>query len=401
MTSIGLAGPITIRPFLPYLDDESQAIGSTLPGLGGTPVTNLGLELLRRGRTLVVFTLDRSVSGDVVLTGPNLRICIGPYRARYRARDAFRVERTYLEQAMRRERPDIVHAHWTYEYALAALSSGVPTLVTAHDAPLNILQYDPSPYRLVRTLMAWSAIRRARWMTAVSPYVATHLRRVFRYRGELHVVNNGLGDEWFDKRPREPASPESASPGRPVTFGCVLEGWGRLKNGQAALKAFSIVRSVYPGTRLVLYGTGHGQGEAAQRWALSRGAASAVTFRGKVPYTELVEELSKDVDILVHPSLEEAFAMVVAEAMALGKPVIAGKRSGGVPYVLGRGGAGLLVDVRQPEEIAAAMIKLASDSAVRRTMGNAARAVAKERYAIAQVADVYEALYGSIAGCQR
>ena len=51
--------------------------------------------------------------------------------------------------------PDIVHAHWTYEFALGAIESRVPTVVTAHDAPLSILRLNPTPYRLARTVMAW------------------------------------------------------------------------------------------------------------------------------------------------------------------------------------------------------------------------------------------------------
>jgi hypothetical protein len=46
-----------------------------------------------------------------------------------------------MREALQREQPDILSAHWTYEFAAAAIATGIPHVVTAHDAPLA----DPSP----------------------------------------------------------------------------------------------------------------------------------------------------------------------------------------------------------------------------------------------------------------
>src|ERR1041385_8605855 len=103
---IGVAGPIVISDFMDYLDWVGDC--QSLPlGLGGTPVNILLIELLKRGYRLVIFTLDPAVQNEIILTGKQLKICIGPYRPK-RARDFFRVEREVLETAMRRERPTLV-----------------------------------------------------------------------------------------------------------------------------------------------------------------------------------------------------------------------------------------------------------------------------------------------------
>jgi L-malate glycosyltransferase len=101
---IGIAGPILVGPLRPYLD-LAKASQVPLPnGLGGTSIVNLVLELLRRNRRVTVFSLDPAVDAEVVLQGKRLKICLGPYRARGRARDLFAVERAYLREAIRREK---------------------------------------------------------------------------------------------------------------------------------------------------------------------------------------------------------------------------------------------------------------------------------------------------------
>jgi L-malate glycosyltransferase len=64
--------------------------------------------------------------------------------------------------------------------------------------------------------------------------------------------------------------------------------------------------------------------------------------------------------VLAHPSLEESFGMIVLEAMATGTPVVAGRASGAVPWLLAND-AGVLVDVRNSAAIAEAINGLLGD----------------------------------------
>lgn len=88
--------------------------------------------------------------------------------------------------------------------------------------------------------------------------------------------------------------------------------------------------------------------------------------------------------------------MSVIEAMALGIPVIGGARSGGVPWTLAEGRAGLLVDVSSPEAVAGAMERLASDVAAREDWGSRARSHVERRFHIRAVADAYESVYSEL-----
>ncbi len=386
--TVGMLGPIELAEFRDVLDPAAWT--DHLPrGTGGSPVNLLSRELLTRGRRVLVVALDPAVDDEVILEGPNLKICFGPFRDD-KAHDFFAVERAYLLRVLRREGPDFVHAQWTYEYALAAQASGLPHVITAHDAPLSILRYNFIPYRIVRTLMAYRVLSRAKRVVSVSPYVATHLARYMLYRGRREVISNGVPESVFASRSKVGALD------RPLTFASILQGWGGRKNGKVAIEAFARVRRSYPEARLIMMGYGHGPGEAAERWAMARDLTSGIEFAGEKPYSTVMDRLAREVDVLVHPSLEEAQGMVLLEAMALGLPTIAGKAAGGTTWTLDDGRAGLLVDVSDPGAVAHAMQGLAQSAEERERWGERGLDLATRRFHIRHVADAYEHVYSDL-----
>lgn len=385
--TVGMMGPLELAQFRDLLHPDAWS--DELPkGTGGSPVGLLSTELQRRGRRLLVATLDPAVEDELILEGPNLRLCVGPFRDD-RAHDFFRAERAYLLRVLERERPDVVHAQWTYEHALAAQASGLPHVITAHDAPLSVLRHNFIPYRIVRTLMAYRVLSRAKLVVAVSPYVAAHLSRYMLYRGPRDVIPNGMPESLFASRVAE------RSTGRRLTFATILQGWGSRKNGHVALEAFALLRRECPEAQLAMFGYGHGPGEEAELWAREHGVTDGVEFAGLLPYADVMARLAREVDVLVHPAREEAFGMVLIEAMALGVPVIAGRFSGGTRWVLEDGRAGILVDVTDAGAVARAMGRLTSFDE-RRVWGERGLEFARRRFHISRVADAYEEVYAHL-----
>jgi glycosyltransferase involved in cell wall biosynthesis len=383
--TLGMVGPANPREFADYLAVAPEDLPT---GLGGSPVNLLTRELLKRGRQITLFTLDPQVEKEKIFRSKQLTVCIGPYRPspRTRALDFFAVERAYLSSAIEREKPDILHAQWTYEFALASQACGLPTLTTAHDAPINVLRHDPTAYRFLRTLMAWKAVRNVSQLVVVSPHVDTHLRTYHFLKGQAEIIPNGLPESLFSQA-------SANRNGARMHFATVLNGWGNYKNGQAAIEAFALTRREIPDARLFMFGDGHGPGEIAERWARANKLHDGIEFVGMVPHKKLLSQLAENIDVLVHPALEEAQPMSIIEAMSLGIPVIGGHKSGGVPWTLDYGQAGILVDLANPEVIAAAMLELAQDHEKRAEWGMRGRELAETRYHISAVADAYEALY--------
>lgn len=386
--TLAMLGPIELAQFRDLLD-PSRLPGKVPKGLGGSPVNLLSRELLRRGWRLLIGTVSPDIRDEIILEGENLKICVGPDRPKH-ARDFFAGERAYLLGVLRRERPDVVHAQWTYEFALAAQASGLPHVITAHDAPINILRLNFIPYRIARTLMAYRVLSRAKRVVSVSPYVAQHLSRYMFYRGSTEVIPNGMSDSLFAHRKAEPPVD------RPLTFATILVGWGGRKNGQVGVEAFARLRQQHPAAKLIMFGAGHGPGEQGQLWARERGIDTGIEFVGQIPYARVMDRLAAEVDVLVHPALEESFGMTFIEAMAMNLPTIGGQNSGAVPWVLDHGRAGMLVDVTDPEAVAAAMIRLANDADERRELGKRGRNFAESKFNIRVVADAYENIYSDL-----
>lgn len=390
--TLGMTGPINVADFREFIDPAQWR--EDLPkGQGGTPVNLLCRELLKRGQKLVLFSCDAAVREEIVLQGERLRLCLGP-KGKRPARNFFKTERDYLQRAIAREKPDIVHAQWTYEYAMPVQRSGIPHVITAHDAPINILKHNFIPYRMVRTLMAYQVAHRARRIVSVSPYVAQHLKRFMRYRGSDEVIPNGMPERIFAEREIEQTQ------NRPITFASILVGWGGYKNGQVAIEAFARLRTRYPDARLLMFGAGHEAGGEADRWASVKGLSAGIDFVGQLPYETLMSRLKSEVDVLVHPALEEAQPMALIEAMARGIPVIGGETSGGVPWTLDHGQAGRLVDVRSPDAVAQAMLEFAADAGLRQGYAERGLALARQRFHIGAVADAWQAVYDQLAGAR-
>lgn len=402
---IAIVGPIATIDIRHLLDGEAV----DLPvGYSGAPLlVTLISELLRRGHTVTAITLSWGMPLDwqkpIHAKGGNLEMVYVPMRRRAwqfngwrlgRIVDLYAHERRGLQHAIEQAAPDVVHAHWSYEFAWAAQKTGLPTLITCHDSPFvvakmyNRTRPTRSLYRWIRAGMAWHVLRRALHVTAVSPYMQAQAQLLCRC--PVVVVPNPLPHSVSGKVLDPARLPDLHSP----LLAMVANGWHKLKNPQPALQAFARLRARKPGACLKLYGTDFGPGERAERWAKQHGITDGMAFIGRVPYAQLLDELAA-ADVLVHPSLEETFGMSIAEAMAMGLPVIGGARSGAVPWVVGEGG--ILTDVTSAAAIEQAMLELLDDPTRYRAMAAAALAHVHAHFTAAKVTDAYENIYREIA----
>lgn len=390
---IGIAGPISLDPLRSLLSDATH-----LPRTYSFPLIGvLARELHDRGHHLTVFAGSVEVENMQSFTGDRLEIIVIPLRRRGAAYNFYRQERRYLSDAMRNSGCDLIHAHWTYEFAASALASGLPHLITAHDAPLAIQRYfittRAAPHWLCRLLLAAYVLKRARRLTAVSPYLADHLRHVFHPRAEITVVPNGVNDRLFDRGAQR--SP-TKSKGKSIMIATVLEGFSKRKNAKIGLKGFAIFRQQYPDARLRMFGTDFGVGQSAHQWAKQHGLDEGVDFMGKVPQAGLFDSLVNDTDVLLHPALEESHPMAICEAMALGLPVIGGQSSGGVPFTLDEGRAGLLVNVRSPAAVAEGLARMAQESAIREHFSHTGWNFARSHFSVSQMVEAYGSIYREV-----
>jgi spore coat protein SA len=119
-----------------------------------------------------------------------------------------------------------------------------------------------------------------------------------------------------------------------------------------------------------------------------------VVFAGYVSHEELPAHY-KDADIVINPSLSEAFGMSLAEGMSSGISVIA-TRIGGMRSVVQEGKTGLLVEVNNPSILADAVCYLLSNDDLRKSMGKAGRQRALDLFSWEKVAESLEVEYKNI-----
>ncbi|MFN2628974.1 MAG: glycosyltransferase, partial [Gaiellaceae bacterium] len=99
---------------------------------------------------------------------------------------------------------------------------------------------------------------------------------------------------------------------------------------------------------------------------------------GVVPHGELLR-LYGNASVVACPSHREGFGVVCAEAMAHGRPVVAGAVGGLLDLVLD-GETGLLVEARDPTALRRALGRLLGDADLRRRLGDAGRERIRERF---------------------
>jgi glycosyltransferase involved in cell wall biosynthesis len=111
---------------------------------------------------------------------------------------------------------------------------------------------------------------------------------------------------------------------------------------------------------------------------IANGMPDHIHFTGSVPHAQTVDHYAQ-ADVLINPSLTEAFGMSLVEAMCSRVPVVA-TRVGGMPAVVDDGTTGLLVEPDQPEALADAILCLLRDDSLRTAMGTAGYQRVHERY---------------------
>lgn len=125
------------------------------------------------------------------------------------------------------------------------------------------------------------------------------------------------------------------------------------------------------------------------------GIRDNIRFVGYVP-EQMMVPYYQNACLFVLPSLFEPFGMTAQESMACGVPVVASKY-GGIRTVLNHGRDGILVDPKDQEEFAGAMVRLLTDTTWRKSIGRAGHELIREKFAWEVIARDHLDLYSRYA----
>lgn len=160
------------------------------------------------------------------------------------------------------------------------------------------------------------------------------------------------------------------------------------KGHQHFIDAAALVVREQPDARFVIVGEGELR-EPLERQIKEKHLERHIFLAG---FRADVLELTKGFDIFATTSIHEGMCIALLDAMAAGKPAVA-TRAGGVPEVLVDGETGMLVEPRDHEAMAAALVRLLENEALRKRMGAAAIARAREHFSAERMVQETIALY--------
>jgi glycosyltransferase involved in cell wall biosynthesis len=298
-----------------------------------------------------------------------------------------------LVRYLRQDPPAVVHTHLFHADlygGLAARLGGVRHVVSTKHG------FDPwrmkRPYGLLDRLAASlqqeiicisHAIRK--WLIQVEGLPAEKMR----------VIHYAIDAERFLQPAR--ARPVFGQFSKPV-IGAVTRLLEQ-KGVHVLLQAFAACLRRYPRASLVIAGDGPARSELESQ-ATVLGIENSLHFLGYVAHPEL-RYVMESFDVFALPTFGEGFGLVLLEAMALRKPVVATNVMA-IPEVVTPGKTGLLVPPGDASALANALVTLLGDAALREELGRAGRQRALGEFTVErmvrQTVELYDALLGQVPG---
>jgi glycosyltransferase involved in cell wall biosynthesis len=303
-----------------------------------------------------------------------------------------------LRRAIRRLRPEVVHTHSSKAGILgraAAWHEAVPAVVhTIHGLPFGPSE-TPARNRLYRALERWAARRCHAIVSVCDAMTAQALAAGVGRPEQYTTVYSGMDVEAFlhPPRPRAEVRRELGLADDEVAFGTVARLFER-KGHDDILAAAPAVLAANPHVRFVFIGDGILRDRIladAQRL----GVRPALILTGLVPPGRIPELLGA-LDAVVHPSLREGLARVLPQALIVGRPAISYDVDGAREVV--RPETGILLAPRDVAGLAAAILRLAADPALRAAMGREGRRRFADQFRHEAMTDRLRSLYQSLLG---
>ncbi len=241
------------------------------------------------------------------------------------------------------ENYDVVHVHWPFPLAILSLPfkiRGIPVVHSYYTAEIKLMESLGFLGRVLRLLLHTADVK-----TAISTYV----KGLLGYEDVIIIpYASALDVKEFHPPKEKPEKPVILFVGRLV----------ERKGVRYLIEATKILKEMGVDISLHIVGDGPLRKEL-EELTKGLGLDSVVLFKGRVGGNELIEEY-KNSHIFVLPSIvdsrgdTEGLGVVLIEALTFGLPVI-GSRVGGIPDIIIDKETGLLINEKDPVELASAI----------------------------------------------
>ena len=296
-----------------------------------------------------------------------------------------------LADAFRAHSPDIVHSYLPAANVMgtvAARWAGIPRVVVSKRSLSDYKKGHP----FLKRLESWGN-RLSDVVMVNSDAVRREIERTERsWKGKIRRIYNGVGPiEAWDRERVESFRAREGLPPRSLVAVCVSN-FFEYKGHEDLVKAVARLAGDFTELTCVLIAREAGSLETTRALARDLGIPERFRFPGA---RSDIPDFLRAADLFVHPSRQEGFSNAILEAMAAGLPVVACD-VGGNPEAVVDGVTGRLVPPRDPTTFANAMAEILADPGKGRSMGEAGRRRAIDRFSLDRMMRDIEEMYESL-----
>jgi glycosyltransferase involved in cell wall biosynthesis len=284
--------------------------------------------------------------------------------------------------------PDVVHNHM-FRAELVGTRAALAVAAAGRRRPYVLSTVHSSRIRSEEDRAELRALtRRMDRLIAVSRAVVAKIEHEGRDGAPVSLIHNGVDLERYDHTGPCCTLHEEygMAPGSPIVG--VVARLEPEKGHPTLLAAWPSVLAAVPNAYLLIVGEG-GRREELEAEVARLGIAHRVVFTGR---RDDMPAVTAALDVAVLPSYREAQGLTVLEAMALSRPVVA-SNVGGIPEMIEDGVTGILVPPRDPDALAAAIVRLLVDHPYADTIAKAGHDLVHRRFCIQIMVRETEDLY--------
>lgn len=297
-----------------------------------------------------------------------------------------------VKKLIRENNIDIVHAHGTRANSnvfWAAKSLNIPLIYTIHGWSFHD---DQQPFvKKFRILSEKFLTSRANLNISVSESNKQSGRKYIKSFTST-VVNNGIDQEKFDPAKSFTSIRQELGIDKNATLLLFIARFTSHKQPLTLIRAFAEVVKTLPALKLLMVGDGD-EKSTALTLAKELSIEDNIIF---LPFRQDVPAILNAADIFILPSLWEGLPIGLLEAMSMGKAVIATKVDG-TSEIVKHHDNGYLIEVNNLQQnLAEAIILLASDSGLRQKFGANAIETVKHHFNAASMTRQIENIYTSL-----
>ncbi len=369
------------------------------PYIGGVENTVLDLNrrLIARGHRVVVICADEPAGSPDHVQG------IDVVRLPWRGKLGNTNLAWGLRDAIRRQRPDVIHTHiptalYSDAAADVAREMGVPLVLTYHN---DLIGEGLKGLfgKVYNRFVLPGLLERCTRVVTINPNYAAKSPHLAATDPKITCVPWGVDEQLF--HPPADGGPPADAPELVLGFLSLLDEHHRYKGLDVLLRAVASLRQGGRRVRLKVGGAGAEQGLYRQL-AAELGIADVTEFLGFIPGPDL-PGFYGSCHVFVLPSTDarrEGFGLVLLEAMSCARAVVS------TPIVgmygdIEKHETGLLVPPLDPDALAAALARLDGERGLLAAMGARGRRLVVERYTWTSVTDAYESIYLEVAAARR